>query len=124
MAGLQAFLEEERIDAAHLTGLGAASRLVIAYYDLGTKTYEKKGFTEDVEILSLIGNVGVKEDGSRVVHVHGVFGRRDFTTFGGHVFELVVSGAGEIHLTAFPGRVNRACDEETGLTLMCPATGG
>lgn len=121
MTGIKAFAETNGIRAAHLTGLGAAGRLTLAYYNLETKAYEKKEFTEDVEILSLVGNVGVGADGTTIVHVHGTFGRRDFSVFGGHVCELTVSGAGEIHLTDPGGTIDRAFDPETGLTLMCGA---
>jgi len=121
MTGLSAFLKKENIQAGHIAGLGAASKLTIAYYNLETKEYEKKEYTENVEILSLVGNVGVKENNELVVHMHGTFGRRDFSVFGGHVFEIIISGAGEIHLAAFPGTINRAYDEDTGLTLMCPS---
>jgi predicted DNA-binding protein with PD1-like motif len=120
VVGLLNFLKSKNIKAAHLTGLGAASEVTIAYYNLQTKSYEKQVITEDVEILSLMGNVGVKEDGELVVHIHGTFGRRDFSVFGGHIFEIKISGAGEIHLTSFAGTINRAYDSETGLTLMCP----
>lgn len=122
MAGLASFLKEKNIQAAHLTGLGAASRVTLAYYNLTTKSYEKQTITEDVEILSLTGNVGVKEGGELVVHIHGTFGRKDLSVFGGHLFELEISGAGEIHLTTFSGTINRAYDEQTGLTLMCAVT--
>jgi predicted DNA-binding protein with PD1-like motif len=119
MKGLQQFVAEENITAAHIAGLGAASKLEIAYYNTESQEYERRTFTEDVEILNLNGNVGVKEDGEPVVHVHGTFGRRDFSVFGGHVFEMDISGAGEIHLTLLTGQINRAYDAETGLTLMC-----
>jgi uncharacterized protein len=120
MSGLAAFFKEKGIRAGHITGLGAASQITIAYYNIETKTYERKKFVENVEILSLHGNVGAKEDGEIVVHMHGVFGRKDFTVFGGHIFETVISGAGEIHISSLSGQINRAYDEETGLTLMRP----
>ncbi len=120
MEALRAFLTDQGVTAAHLTGLGAASRLTLAYYNLETKEYEKQVIEEDVEILSLVGNVGVKEGGELVIHVHGTFGRRDLTVFGGHVFEILISGAGEVHLTAYSGVISRQYDEDTGLTLMCP----
>lgn len=121
MAGLYDFFADEDVYAGHISGLGAASSIEIAYYNLDTKEYERSTFTENLEILSLNGNVGVKEDGERVVHVHGTFGRRDFSVLGGHVFEIVVSGAGELHLHTFPGKIHRAYDKKTGLTLMCGA---
>lgn len=119
VAGLTEFAQQEGIKAAHVSGLGAASEVEIAYYNIETKTYERKVFAEDVEVLGLNGNIGVKENGDTVVHLHGTFGRRDFSVFGGHIFELVISGAGEIHLAHFDGAINRKHDEETGLTLMC-----
>lgn len=119
LSGLQDYLAKENIDAAHIAGLGAASQVELAYYNLETKAYERKLFTEDLEILNLNGNVGIKEDGARVVHMHGTFGRRDFSVIGGHIFEMEISGAGEIHITVLEGCISRAYDAETGLTLMC-----
>lgn len=121
MSGLADFCRKREIQAAHIAGLGAASALELAYYNIETKEYERKKYEENVEIISLNGNAGVKEDGELVVHVHGAFGRPDYSVFGGHVFEMVISGAGELHIASFPGAIHRAYDEETGLTLMCPA---
>jgi predicted DNA-binding protein with PD1-like motif len=118
-SGLKTFLEEDNIQAAHISGLGAADELDIAYYNIKTKEYERHEMQEEVEILSLNGNVGIKEDDETVIHLHGVFGRKDLSTFGGHIFKLKISGAGEIHLRVFDGTINRAYDEETGLTTMC-----
>lgn len=120
IAGLMEFAQQHNIGAAHISGLGAAEEVEIAYYNVDTKEYERKTFAEDVEILNLNGNIGVKEDGAHVVHIHGTFGRRDFSVFGGHIFEMTISGAGEIQIVAFDTIINRAFDEETGLTLMCP----
>jgi predicted DNA-binding protein with PD1-like motif len=121
MARLAEFLKEEGITAGHITGLGAASEVEIAYYNLDTKQYERKVVTENLEIVNLTGNVGVKEHDELVVHIHGTFGRNDFSVMGGHVFEIKVSGACEIHIVSFPGKIHRAYDGHTGLTLMCAA---
>lgn len=116
---LKEYVTEKNIHAAHITGLGAADSLEIAYYNIGTKEYERHAIDEEVEILNLNGNTGVNSGGEVVVHVHGTFGRKDLSVFGGHIFSMRVSGAGEIHLQVFKGAINRAYDEETGLTLMC-----
>jgi predicted DNA-binding protein with PD1-like motif len=120
MAQLQAYAEQEGLQAAHITGLGAAAEVELAYYNLETKEYEATTITENVEICSITGNIGVNEGGQKVVHLHGVFARRDLSTFGGHIVRCIVSGAGEIHLTTPPGTINRAYDATTGLTLLCP----
>lgn len=116
---LKNYLIDNKIQAAHITGLGAVDVLEIAYYNLETKEYERHSINSAVEILSLNGNVGIKEDGETIVHLHGTFGRRDLSVFGGHIFSMRVSGAGEIHMRVFDGSINRNYDEETGLNLMC-----
>ena len=115
---LAKFAKENGIGAGHVTGLGACGKLRLGYYNLDTKEYEEKVFEERLEILSLVGNVSLSPKGKEFVHVHGVFGRSDFSTIGGHVKELVVSGAGEVHIRAFPEPMRRTRDEQTGLNLL------
>lgn len=119
MDTLKQYLMQEEIVAGHITGLGACDALEIAYYNIHTKEYERHTIDEELEILSLNGNVGVKEDGDTVIHLHGTFGKKDLSVLGGHIFSIRVSGAGELHLRTFSGAINRAFDTETGLTLMC-----
>jgi len=109
---------ESGIKGATLTGLGAASEVEIAYYNLETKSYERQIVTEDVEILSLTGNIA-QLDSETLLHIHGVFGKRDLSTFGGHLFALTVSGACEIHLSTFEAQLTRSYNETTGLNLLC-----
>ncbi len=109
---------DNKITGGTLTGLGASDSLEIAYYNLDQKKYERHQILEEVEILSLTGNLGLLK-GEHVLHIHGVFGRRDLSTIGGHLFQLTLSGACEIHFTAIPGPLNRAYDEQTGLNLLC-----
>jgi predicted DNA-binding protein with PD1-like motif len=116
---LLTFASREGFAGATLTGLGAADRLELAYYDLRGKAYVRQPMDEEVEILSLIGNFA-RLDGEPALHIHGVFGRRNFSTFGGHLFSLRVSGACEIHLDALAAPIGRAHDEATGLNLLCP----
>lgn len=119
MSLLKDYLIANNITAAHIAGLGAASLLEIAYYNIEKKEYERYTIEEDLEVLSLNGNVGVNEDKETIIHMHGTFGKRDLSVIGGHIFLLRISGAGEIHMRVFSGEINRAYDAETGLTLMC-----
>lgn len=118
---LRPFLEKENIKAGYFTGLGAAGALDIAYYNLAAKKFERHTIKEDVEILSLTGNIAELSD-EIVIHTHGTFGRKDLSVFGGHLFALHVSGACEIHLTKLSGEMTRAYDEATGLNLLCSRT--
>lgn len=115
---LRDFLEKENIKAGYLTGLGAAGSLDIAYYNLATKKFERRIIEEDVEILSLMGNIAMLKN-ETIIHMHGTFGRKDLSVFGGHLFALHISGACEIHLTKLSGTMSREYDEVTGLNLLC-----
>ncbi|MDO8565859.1 MAG: DNA-binding protein [Candidatus Moranbacteria bacterium] len=115
---LLSWCRENTVAGATLTGLGAADQLELAYYHLPTQTYERHQINEDVEILSLNGNLGTLKD-EKMLHIHGVFGKRDLSVFGGHLFKLRVSGACEIHLTVLPSPLHRVFDKETGLNLLC-----
>ena len=117
-ASLLAFCTEKGLSGATFTGLRAADEVELAYYNLGTKSYERHPIHEELEILSITGNLG-NLDEKLMLHMHGVFGRNDLSTLGGHIFTLRVSGACEIHLTALPALLTRAYDETTGLNLLC-----
>ena len=115
--GIKEFCKEYRIEAASFHAIGAANEVELAYYDLGEKQYVKALFQEDMEIVSLTGNVS-KLGSELVVHSHGVFSNKAMETKGGHVNKVVISGACEIILTRLKGKIDRALDEDTGLNLM------
>lgn len=117
MQSLLIWCKKNKVEGATFTGLGAADEIEIAYYNLATKTFEKHTIKEEVEIVSLIGNVATMKD-ETILHIHGTFGRRDLSTFGGHIFSVRVSGACEIHLTVLANSLTRSYDEVTGLNLL------
>jgi hypothetical protein len=57
MSGLLAFAKEHSLVGAHFTGIGAFSRVVLGYYDWEKKDYLKIPADEQVEVVSLIGDV-------------------------------------------------------------------
>lgn len=95
LEALTRFATETGIRAAAFQGIGAVDRLTLGYYDLAAQRYERQSWEEELEVASLMGNLAVV-DGGPYPHIHGVFGRRDFSTLGGHVFEAVVSVTLEI----------------------------
>lgn len=111
------FATETGLRAAGFYGIGAIDRLTLGFYDLGRKTYERGSWEEDLEVASLIGNLAVV-DGGPYPHVHGVFGRRDFSTLAGHVFEAVVSVALEITVVTGPEAIHREAVDFCDLKLL------
>jgi predicted DNA-binding protein with PD1-like motif len=111
------FAAQENISAASFNAIGACSEIELGYFNVNLKDYRKKPFYEELEMISLIGNLSVAE-GKLVAHSHGMFGRTDFTTIGGHVFKAVVSVTCEMFLIKLDGQMNRKLDEATNLKLL------
>jgi len=78
---LTSFAVTERLGASHFTAIGAFSRAVVAYFDWSAKQYRKIAIDEQVEVLSLIGDISL-EDGTPKVHAHAVLGKPDATEEG------------------------------------------
>lgn len=112
------FFQSENIACATFNGLGATDDIDLAYYNLKTKEYERRVISEELELINLNGNFAFLGD-KPVLHIHGIFGKRDLSTLGGHLFKMQISGACEIHITTYPSKIGRAYDEETGLNLLC-----
>lgn len=100
------FATETGVRAASFQGIGAVERVTLGYYDLAAQRYERATWEEEMEVGSLLGNLAVV-DGGPFPHVHGVFGRRDFSTLAGHVFEAVVSISLEITALTAPEALRR-----------------
>ncbi len=117
IVGTTQFLKEQNITACTISGIGSCASIELGYYNEHLKDYRKKPFFEELEILSLIGNGGVK-DGQPIVHVHGVFSRTDFSVVGGHVFKADVSATAEISIIKLDGEIKRELNPEFNLNLL------
>src|SRR5947209_398966 len=98
VATLLDFARRENLAGAHFTAIGAFERLTFGFFNLETKVYEKIPVNEQVEVLSLAGNLARYEKELRV-HAHVVIGKRDGTAHGGHLFEAHVRPTLEMFLT-------------------------
>lgn len=111
------FMQEQSIGACSFSGVGSCSSVELGYYNGHVKEYRKKPFFEEMEIISLNGN-GAIIQGSPILHIHGLFGKSDFTTIGGHVFQLQVGATCEIFLTVLDGQMQRTENSELNLKLL------
>jgi len=115
--GLLAFAGEHAITGAHLTAIGAFENVVLGYFEWDKKDYEKIPINEQVELVSLVGNIATKDGKSRL-HAHAVVAKRDGTAHGGHLLEARVRPTLEVILTEIPKHLQRRTDERTGLALI------
>ena len=118
MASLGAVAWEQRLGAAQITGIGAFRDAVLAYFDWDDKRYIEMPVDEQVEVASLIGDIGVDDAGEPALHVHLVLGRRDGSAIAGHLVRAHVRPTLELLLTESPAHLQRRRDPETGLNLI------
>jgi predicted DNA-binding protein with PD1-like motif len=116
VSGLFSVMEQHGITTGVISGIGALSEAELGYFNAGTKAYEKISFKENLEIVSLKGNISQK-DNEVFPHLHAVLSKKDFSAFGGHLFSGIVY-AFEFEIIIFEEQpFTRKFDETTGLFL-------
>ena len=93
VSGLTAFAKSQGLGGAHFTAIGAFSEVTLGYFDRKARDYKKIPLREQVEVLSLIGDVAL-DRGEPKVHAHVVVGRADGEARGGHLLDARVADAG------------------------------
>jgi len=96
-AGLLAFAREANLAAAHFTAIGAFSDVVLGFFDPDRKEYLRTPVREQVEVVSLVGNVA-QFNREPKVHAH-------------------VRPTLEVVVVESPHHLRRATDPATGLAL-------
>ena len=117
MSTLTDFLKREGVQFANLSAAGAVEWIRLGYWNAETREYEYREFEEQLEIVSFQGNCSIK-DGQPFLHLHGVFGRRDFSVIGGHIKEARIHPTIEVWLYTEDIAVRRTADQATGLDLL------
>ena len=110
-------VKQFRIRGAFFFGLGVGRDLVLGYYDPHRKKYIKKIFQGEYEFTNLSGNIAYS-DKDCIVHCHVTITDRDFSAFGGHLFQGTVPATCEIVILPLPRSLKRSHDAPTGLKLL------
>jgi uncharacterized protein len=117
MSELTSFAKENEFGASHFTAIGAFRDVMLGYFDRHTKKYQEIPIEEQVEVLSLVGDIALK-DRDPQIHAHVVVGKADGTAHGGHILKAHVWPTLEVVLTESPKHLSRTTDAETGLALI------
>lgn len=118
LADLRDFARKLHFKAAHFSGIGGFSDVVLGYFDLEAKEYRPIPIEEQVEVVSLTGDIALDEQGQPMVHAHVVVGRADGSARAGHLLEAHVRPTLELVLVQTPRHLQRRMDQETGLPLL------
>jgi predicted DNA-binding protein with PD1-like motif len=117
IGGLKNFARENNLSASQFTAIGAFSELTLGFFVLEKKDYNHIPIREQVEVLSLLGDITSGDKGPKI-HAHVVVGKSDGSAHGGHLVEARVMPTLEVILTESPAHLRRTHDPETGLTLI------
>lgn len=117
-SGLKKFATEQKLGGSSFKAIGAFSSVKLGWFNWQTKKYETVvDLNEQVELLSLIGDIALK-DGEPQVHAHVVIGKSDGTAHGGHLLEGKVRPTCEVILTESPKHLQKQLDPESGIPLI------
>lgn len=117
---LASVAREYGLGASHFSAIGAFQRAIVAYFDWPSREYQHIAIDEQVEVLTLAGDITV-DHGEPKVHAHVVVGKSDGTAHGGHLVEGHVRPTLEIVLTELPRHLQRRFDPLSKLALIDPA---
>ncbi len=114
---LTQFAKEHGISGAHFTAIGAFSDATTGYYDWQKKNYLRTPIHEQVEVVSLVGDIAL-DNGDPKVHAHVVVGKSNGSAMGGHLLEAHVRPTLELVLQDSGQAWKRKFDPESGLALI------
>lgn len=112
---IEAFADEEGIDAAFFIGLGAVQDATLLFYDQDDQEYYDIEFDEPFEVVPAVGNISWLYD-DRFAHTHMTLSREDGSVVAGHLDEATTF-AGELYVREFDTELEREHDETTDLDL-------
>jgi len=112
------FAKNANLRSGHFTAIGAFKNCVLGYFDKETNDYRRNPIDEQLEVMSLIGNLARTEDGEPKLHAHVVVGKRDGSAYGGHLIEAHVWPTLEMIFESSATELVRKIDPETGLPLI------
>jgi hypothetical protein len=110
--------KKEKIEDASFVALGAFAKATVAYFDWQKKKYQDIPVDEQVEVITLVGDIVPDEKGKASLHAHTVLGRSDGSTRGGHLQEGHVRPTLEITITETPAHLTRRKHPDLGLALI------
>lgn len=116
-SGILNFAREHHLSAAHFSGIGAFQKAVLGYFDWEKKEYLRIPIDEQVEVVSLVGDIALEKEEPKL-HAHVGIARRDASAQGGHLLEAHVRPTLEVMLEVSPARLQKYFDPASGLALI------
>ena len=118
VGSLTRLVEQESIQLASVSALGAANDVTIGIFNTAEKRYYSQRYQGDYEISALVGNVTRKE-GEPYLHLHITIGNPvTGQVHAGHLSSATISATLELFLQVWDGQVGRKFSDTVGLNLL------
>lgn len=117
VSSLVRLARQNNLGASHFTGIGGFQEVVLGYFELERKDYKRIAISEQVEALSLMGDIAL-EEGEPKIHAHLVVGTSTGAAYGGYLLEARVRPTLEVIVTESPRHLYREFDPGSGLALL------
>lgn len=119
LSGLTDFANQNNVQSAHFSAIGAFQRATTAWFDPAKKQYRLNPIDGPIELVSLLGDIAV-HDGKPTVHAHMAVGHPDGRVEGGHLINGYVFPTVEVFMTVYPTPLYKVDDAETDLNFIDP----
>jgi predicted DNA-binding protein with PD1-like motif len=117
VAEITAFARAQALGASQVTAVGAFEEATVGWFDRAAKDYRRIPVEEQCEVLSLLGDISIGEDGP-TPHLHAVLGLADGTTRGGHLLQGRVWPTLEVVVRDSPAALTKIHRPDVGLALI------
>ena len=118
VGSLTRLVEEEGIQLASVSALGAANDVTIGIFNTVEKQYCSQRYQGDYEISALVGNV-TRKGGEPYLHLHITIGNPvTGEVHAGHLSSATISATLELFLQVWDGQVGRKFSDTVGLNLL------
>jgi len=117
LESLADFCHDNQVKCGVVQVVGSVANATVAYFDQAKKKYDKKVINEEMELLSLQGNISI-QDNRPTVHAHVMLSGKDYNVVGGHLLPGTKIFVCEAYIQELVGepKVRRA-DKVTKLSL-------
>ena len=97
--------------------ISTAVLVALAALNHDTKKYEAFPVKQQVELLSLVGDIALR-DGAPLLHAHAVVGHRDGSVAGGHLIMGRVWPTLELFVDVYPYQLVKLLEADVGIATM------
>jgi uncharacterized protein len=112
------FANEQRIDGASVSAIGAFAKARVGWFDLAAKKYKPIDVDAQCEVLSLLGDIAQGDDGRASLHLHAVLGLQDGSVRGGHFLWGNVQPTLEVTVRETVAHLRRKKRADLGIALI------